>query len=114
MVDWVSVVIFLFFRIVVKGDVVFFIVFIEVVVFAVDIVRVGLVVTSIGHGRGCVVAILIGRAVVAAAAAAAAAGIGAVVPPAQQWRWTFISRRRVLTQILMIANGSTWRCRRGI
>ena len=101
MVDWVSVVILLFFRIVVKGDVVFFIVFI------------GLVVTSIRHGRGYVVAILIWRVVVAVVAAAA--GIGVVVPPAEQWRWTFTSRRRVLTQIiLMIANGSTWRCRRRI
>lgn len=100
MVDGVSVVIFLFFGIVVKEDVVFFIVeAVVVVAIAVDIVRVGLVVTSIGHGRGCVVAILIGRAVVAAS-------IG-VVPPTEQWRWTFISTS-VLVQTLIIANVSTW------
>jgi hypothetical protein len=100
MVDGVSVMIFLFFGIVVKEDVVFFIVeAVVVVAIAVDIVRVGLVVTSIGHGRGCVLAILIGRAVVAAS-------IG-VVPPTEQWRWTFISRS-VLAQILIIAHVSTW------
>jgi hypothetical protein len=42
---------------------------------------------------------LIGRAVVAAS-------IG-VVPPTEQWRWTFISTS-VLVQTLIIANVSTW------